>query len=86
MTITQIDQEELAKPTSSEEELSHIVCHCTKQNIAWCGLDVSDTPFIPDPLDLDDVKACVFCVLTVEISPHTCPWGCACDICGFPQD
>lgn len=65
--------------TSDGPDVTHLVCHCTDDDIAACGLDVSDSPWAPE--STDEVP-CPLCFTAWDADAPTCPWGCACDECG----
>lgn len=78
----------LAEPVEVDldhEGIYHVVCHCTDDNIAACGLDVSDRPLTRD-VD-DDKLECPMCALAWPVEAPTCPWGCSCEEdCGPFED
>lgn len=75
-----LTEQEIAESTDvvdQDQNVVHLVCHCTGGNIAACGLDVSREPWTPNaPLDDD----CPLCVLAWP-DDATCPSGCACEDC-----
>ena len=58
---------------------SHTVCHCSNDNTAWCGLDVTHEPMLDGPADGD---CCPLCGLVSDELADHCPWGCICEECG----
>ncbi len=63
---------------SEDDDLHHIVCHCTNDNTSACGLDVADLPFV----EFSDYEDCYLCFLAWPDDAPTCPWGCSCEECG----
>lgn len=59
-----------------DDDTWHFVCHCTNDNIAACGLDVTDEPWV----DRGDEEACPLCWLSWPDGSY-CPWGCTCEDC-----
>ena len=62
--------------TQEDDGPVHLVCHCTGDRIAACGLDVTDEPWMEDAPDEDD---CPLCVLATP--DDSCRWGCDCEEC-----
>jgi hypothetical protein len=62
-------------------ELSHIVCHCTEDNVSACGIDCTDDAWV----DPEDEHPCPLCELAWPYEALACPWGCACGECGQPE-
>lgn len=78
--MTTLTEQEIVESTDvigTEPNVVHLVCHCTDDTIAACGLDVSETPWTPDAPEKDD---CPLCVLAWP-ADSTCPSGCACEDC-----
>lgn len=61
-----------------ETEPVHLVCHCTKDAVAACGLDVTFEPW--EEYALEELE-CPLCLLVWPDGAPTCPWGCACEEC-----
>ncbi len=76
MTVLMVER--TGRQTAGDLDPAHLVCHCTDDNIAACGLDVTDEPWTDGP-DEDD---CPLCVLAWPDDAPCCPWGCRCDDCG----
>lgn len=66
------------RPAAVEDDVEHIVCHCTDDNVAACRKDVTDSEWSEMP----DDRICALCLLAWPIDAPTCPWGCACEECG----
>lgn len=65
-----------------DDDTIHWVCHCTNDNIAACGLDVTDSEML-SPSTWGEDDDCPLCVLAWPDGP-TCPWGCSCPgECGY---
>lgn len=76
--MTLLDDRVDATSQDFDFDITHWVCHCTNDNIAACGLDVTEMNleqgYIPNE------QYCALCVLAwPENSP--CPWGCECHEC-----
>ena len=57
----------------------HLVCHCTNEELAFCGTGLAkDAEYYPDS---DDAEDCVMCVTESQLSGNKCPWGCSCSKC-----
>jgi hypothetical protein len=75
MSITQIERTTVDIEKLMDDQV-HLVCHCTDDDWAFCGLYLHGEPW----KDTED-NSCVMCVLAGEKSVDTCPWGCDCDEC-----
>lgn len=62
-----------------DDGVAHIVCHCTDDAVAACGLDVADSPWDETCEEPD----CPLCRLRWPLDAAACPWGCSCsEECG----
>ncbi len=60
---------------ADEWEPAHLVCHCTDNEVAACGLNMAGQPWAEED---DDV--CALCLL-VWPDGSPCRWGCDCEEC-----
>ena len=82
MSALSIEAVTTHRPSDPADDLEHLVCHCTDDNIAACRKDVTDSAWT----NLPDDMTCALCLLAWPIDSPTCPWGCACDECGLEDD
>lgn len=73
---------EAVQVSSAEDtdDIWHIVCHCTNDDTAACGLDCTTAVWSDD----GDEAVCPLCRLVWPIDAPMCPWGCGCDECAPP--
>lgn len=75
--MTAVQDHEVAT-TVNTDDVCHIVCHCTEDKIAACGLDCTGLPW-----DDDRDLPCPLCYEAWPDDAETCPWGCSCpEECG----
>lgn len=63
--------------TPAADETDHVVCHCSNDNVGWCGLDLTDSPWVDD----EDGTPCPLCALLEDDLIDACPWSCSCAEC-----
>lgn len=81
MTLAVKALEEIVDKATNDDDVMHLVCHCSNDEISACGLDCSEVAW-------HDVNSseppCPMCVIVwPEGSP--CPWGCECEECFSPD-
>jgi hypothetical protein len=62
--------------TSADEDIAHLVCHCSDDLVPWCGVTLDHEMWADD-----DALDCPLCGL-LEDTLTACPWGCTCEDCG----
>lgn len=69
--------------SNNDPDETHLVCHCTDDNLAACGFDASTSPWCAP--DAEEVP-CPLCYTAWPAGAPTCPWGCNCDECGPDEE
>lgn len=79
MTATTVEPVVETSTGDDEPDTMHISCHCSDNNTAWCGIDLTGVPLDDDAFDMDSRDSCVLCKLVIEqLEDKRCPWGCTC--------